>query len=78
MWDSDKTMLLVITAIIALVEKPAMAIPRAVPLAGGCSKSKATIKKMEMPTANAQTAIKEKVVWCGISATSEPQTRPVI
>jgi len=37
-------MLLVKTAITTLGEKPVMATPKAVPLAGGCSASKATIK----------------------------------
>ena len=44
-------MLPVITAINTPGEKPTMATPKAVPLAGGCSRSRATIKKADNPTA---------------------------
>ncbi len=45
-------MLLVITAMATDGEKPVMATPKAVPPAGGCSASKTTIKKTEIPTAS--------------------------
>jgi len=70
-------MLLVKTAIAALGEKPVIAIPRAVPLAGGCSASKATIKKMEIPTASEYTRIDEMTNECGIKAHNEPEKRPM-
>lgn len=66
-------MLLVRTAITALVEKLLLAIPRAVPLAGGCSTSSATISKMEIPTASEYTIMVARKEGCGIRAHSEPR-----
>ena len=54
-----------------------MAIPKAVPLAGGCSASKATIKKMEIPTASEYVMIEGKTEECGIKAHNEPERRPI-
>ena len=71
-------MLLVKTAIITLGEKPVMAIPNAVPPAGGCSTSSATIKQIAMPTASENTRIEGNIDWCGIKAHSEPEIRPTI
>ena len=71
-------MLLVKTAIITLGEKPVRAIPKAVPLAGGCSTSMATINQIEIPTASDSMTMKARVEECGIKAHSEPETRPTI
>jgi len=51
----DSKILLETTAIITCNENPVIATPSAVPLAGGCSQSKATIRKIETPTASAYT-----------------------
>ncbi len=69
-------MLLVRTVIATLIEKPVIATPKAVPLAGGCSKSSVTINNIEMPTASAYMIIDEKAEECGIKVTSEPDMRP--
>ena len=53
-----------------------MVTPKAVPLAGGCSKSKATIKQIEIPTASENTIMEDRVEECGIKAHSEPESRP--
>ena len=75
-WASDRTRLLVTTAIITPGEKPVMATPRAVPLAGGCSKSSATMRQIEIPTARAKTLMDVRVEGCGMSAHNEPEKRP--
>ena len=54
-----------------------MATPRAVPPAGGCSASRATIRKMAIPTASAYTIIEGKIEVCGIKAHNEPDKRPI-
>jgi len=70
--------MLVSTAIITSGEKPVRAIPSAVPLAGGCSKSKATIRQIEIPTAVESTkAVVNVDVW-GIRAQTEPESIPTI
>ncbi len=55
-----------------------MAVPRAVPAAGGCSKSKVTIRKIEIPTANDRTRAVVNVEVCGIRAQTEPQSIPTM
>jgi len=69
-------MLLVRTASITLGEKPVMAIPRAVPLAGGCSTSSATISRMEIPTATEYTITAAKIEEWGMREHNEPEKRP--
>lgn len=60
-WARDNIRLLVRTAIITSGEKPVMAVPREVPLAGGCSTSRATIKQIEIPTASESTMMRDSV-----------------
>ena len=55
-----------------------MATPSAVPLAGGCSTSRDTIKRMEIPTASAYTVTEEMAAECGIRAQSEPVIKPTV
>lgn len=69
-------MVLVKIAIAILREKPVIATPKAVPLAGGCSVSVATIKNIEMATANEYTMIEERTEGCGMNAANEPERRP--
>ncbi len=77
LWASDNRILLVITAINTVTEKPVIATPRDVPAAGGCSKSTATIRNTEIPTARAYTKIEENSLLCGIKTTSEPDIKPI-
>ena len=53
-----------------------MVTPKAVPLAGGCSTSRATIRQMEMPTASENTIIEDRVEVCEIKAHNEPESKP--
>jgi len=59
-----------------LNEKPVIAIPKAVPAAGGCSVSIITIMKIVSPTANAYTIAAYKCEGCGIKEHKEPQKSP--
>ena len=69
-------MALVTTAIVTSKENPLIAIPKAVPDAGGCSVSVTTIMKIESPTANEYTIIEGKNKWCGINAHKYPEISP--
>lgn len=71
-------MMLVITASTIPDDTPVMAIPNAVPLAGGCSASKATINKIEIPTAREYTRMEAKIVEWGIKDANEPETSPIM
>ena len=71
-------MLLVRTAIAALGENPVITMPRAVLLAGGCSTSRATISKIEGPTASEYTMMEGKREGWEIRAHAEPEKRPTM
>ena len=67
---------LVKTAIKTLNEKPPMATPNAVPLAGGCSKSTATIRKIDKPTIAEYIKMADIAHLWRINAPSVPQRYP--
>jgi len=69
-------MALVKTAIITFKEKPLITTPRAVPLAGGCSKSRATIKNMDRPTVREYIMIGVMTILLKIREPSTPQRKP--
>ena len=71
-------MVLVKTARRTLGEKPVMATPRAVPAAGGCSTSKATIRKMEIPTTKAYTMTAGITVKWVMRVAKDPDKRPTM
>jgi len=56
---------------------PTSAIPKAVPAAGGCSKSNTTINSMVIPTeAENQTALKKRIPINGNTAKQDPTKKP--
>jgi hypothetical protein len=56
---------------------PTSAIPKAVPAAGGCSKSNTTINSMVIPTeAENQTALKKRISIKGNTAKQDPTKKP--
>jgi hypothetical protein len=58
--------------------KPVIANPIAVPAAGGCSASRTTIKKIDMPTAKEYINAVKKIVGWGIKAHTEPEIIPIV
>ncbi len=62
----------------ALMLKPVRANPSAVPAAGGCSASKITINRIDMPTAREYANAVRKMVGWGIKAHKEPEIRPIV
>jgi hypothetical protein len=71
-----------ITTLIRIAEAdellyPTSAIPKAVPAAGGCSKSNTTINSMVIPTeAENQTALKKSIPMKGNTAKQDPTKKP--
>ena len=75
-WANDNITTLVITATATRIDKPVSATPKAVPDAGGCPVSVATMAKVVRPTASEYTRIECKVESWGIKAHREPKSRP--
>ncbi len=59
-----------------LKEKGFRATPRAVPQAGGCSKSNVTMKKIDKPTVNEYTIMGEIKKYLRITVANIPQRKP--
>jgi len=70
-------MTLEIKAIATSHDIPVMAMPSAVPAAGGCSISTTTINNIESPTARAYTEIEDSQCTWGMRAQTEPKNRPI-
>ena len=69
-------MALATTVTTRLYEKPFIMIPRVVPTAGGCSKSKTTIIKIEIPIAIEYILIEAKKEEVDINENREPKMAP--
>ena len=65
-------------AIITFNEKPLITTPNAVPLAGGCSKSRATITKIDNPTVREYMTMGGIAIFIKISEPNTPQRKPAI
>ena len=68
--------MLMLTAMKTSKEMPVIAIPRAVPAAGGCSISITTMVNMVAPTANEYTIMEYIKADCGIKENKNPHKRP--